>query len=90
MFKKLFVDHPASVNETYFQHFGVAMGFATRLFVATCACLVHAFVPGMCVKTGSKIITGLHDKMVANRVQQPPKTEEKPARVEEPYIEYMI
>jgi hypothetical protein len=35
---------------------------------ASCACFVHALVPGLCERTGSRIITQLHSRMVSNRV----------------------
>jgi hypothetical protein len=67
MLRTLFTEHPASVGETYFQHLGQALGFAGRMFVGSLACLAHAFLPFLCVKTGSKCIDELHDRMVANR-----------------------
>jgi hypothetical protein len=67
MLRTLFSEHPASVGESYFQHLGHALGFASRMFVGSLACLVHAFLPFLCVQTGSKCIDELHDRMVANR-----------------------
>ena len=67
MMKILFCDHPASVNETYGEHLVVASGFALRLIVGGLACLVHAVLPFLFVKTGSVIIEELHDRMVVNR-----------------------
>lgn len=60
---KLFTDHPASVDETYAQHLGVALGFAGWLFLAAIAALVHALIPGLFVKTASRIIDALHARM---------------------------
>ena len=37
---KRFTDHPASVNETYLQHMGMAFGFGGRMLVGALACLV--------------------------------------------------
>ena len=65
--KALFTDHPASVDETYLEHMGMAGSFGLRLFLASLACLLHALLPFLFVKTGSRMITGLHDEMVANR-----------------------
>ena len=45
MIRRLFTEHPASVNETYFEHLCAAISFATAMAVATLACLVHAFLP---------------------------------------------
>lgn len=89
MFKKLFIDHPASVNESYTEHFVMAISFSYRLFVAAIACLIHAIIPGCCVKTGSKMITDLHKKMVQFRVKGSEKQSNDSLAVEES-IEYMI
>ena len=69
LISKLFTEHPASVNETYFQHFCSALSFTATMFVATLACLVHALLPFLCVTTGSRKITQLHDQMITNRVK---------------------
>jgi hypothetical protein len=67
MLRTLFVDHPASVDESYTEHMAVASGFALRLMAGALACLVHAVLPFLFVKTASAIIEELHDSMVANR-----------------------
>ena len=68
MFKRLFVDHPASVGESYVEHMGVAASFGAAMFVGSLACFVHAVFPGLCVKTGSGVVTTLHRRMVTHRV----------------------
>ena len=73
MFKKLFIDHPASIQETYVEHFVHAMSFSVKLFKAAFACFIHAVVPGLCIKTGSRAITELHHSMVVFRVKDPEK-----------------
>ncbi len=74
-----FTRHPASVGETYGQHVVSAGGFALRLFGAALACLVHAILPFLFVKTGSAMVTRLHDSMIAHRVRTPAPIE-KPGR----------
>ena len=69
MFRKLFTEHPHSVNETYFEHLLMAWSFSYRLVGAGAACLVHALFPFLFVKTGSQMIDVLHDEMVRNRVR---------------------
>ncbi len=88
MLKRLFIDHPKSVNETYLQHFFTSMSFSMKLFKAAMACFIHALVPGLCIKTGSKAITELHVKMVTFRVKgsSDAVSKEQP----EDSIEYMI
>lgn len=67
MFSKLFLDHPETVNESYVRHFGHAFGFAASMFAGSIVCLIHAVVPALFEKTGSRIITRLHNRMVVNR-----------------------
>jgi len=62
-----FTEHPASVGETYTEHLVSAMGFAGALLRAACCCAVHALLPFLFEKTGSSLITELHDRMVTNR-----------------------
>ncbi len=69
MMRRLFTEHPASVDETYFEHLLTASSFSIRMFVASVACLVHALLPFMFVKTGSVAIETLYERMVANRRQ---------------------
>ncbi|WP_374386668.1 DUF6356 family protein [Sandaracinobacter sp.] len=78
MFRRLFVDHPASVNESYFQHMGMAGSFGWAMLKASGACFLHALVPGLCERTGSRIITRLHQRMVTNRVVQPARPDDAP------------
>lgn len=67
MFAKLFTDHPASVGESYVEHFGVASRFGTKMIVGGFGAMLHAFVPALCKSTGSRTIDGLHAEMVAKR-----------------------
>lgn len=64
---RLFTEHPASVGETYFQHFCAACAFAGKMFAAAVACFIHALFPFVFVTTGSGIIRNLHERMVLNR-----------------------
>ena len=59
----LFLDHPASVDETYFQHMRFALGFAFWLGVAATAALIHAAVPAACETTASRILKRLHARI---------------------------
>jgi len=62
---QLFLAHPASVNETYFQHMRFALGFAGALALAAGAALVHAIVPALCETTASRIVKRLHARLSA-------------------------
>ena len=67
VWNRLFRDHPATVDETYGQHFMAAAGFGFRMIWGGIVCLVHAVIPGMYCTKASEIITELHDRMVTNR-----------------------
>jgi hypothetical protein len=60
-----FLAHPATVDETYFQHMRFAFGFAFWLIVAGFAALTHAIVPALCETTASRILGKLTAKMAA-------------------------
>jgi hypothetical protein len=62
-----FTEHPATVGESYFSHMTMALGFGLRMLYCGFACLVHAFLPFIFIKTGSNTITQLHDTMVVHR-----------------------
>ena len=68
---RLFSDHPQSVGESYSEHLVTASGFGIRMVLAGLACLVHALLPFLFVKTGSQQISSLYGTMVANRRRNP-------------------
>ncbi len=67
-----FTKHPNSVGESYSQHCYTALSFAARMLIASGACFVHAIFPFICVKTGSKAIAELNQKMLVQREHQKP------------------
>jgi len=64
MIKAIFLDHPSSVDESYFQHMRVAGSFAFWLLIAAIAAAFHAVIPALCEATASRIITRLNDRMI--------------------------
>lgn len=62
-----FTDHPASVGESYWQHFRMAASFAAAMIGGGLACLVHALFPFLCVTRGSETIARMHERMVTHR-----------------------
>lgn len=62
-----FNEHPASVGETYGQHFLAAMGFSLSMLWGSLCCALHAVFPFLCERTGSRCITELHERMVTHR-----------------------
>jgi hypothetical protein len=67
VFTRLFLDHPRSVGESYLEHQRHALGFGISLLGAALACIVHALVPGLFVRTGSDAIARLHERMIVQR-----------------------
>ncbi len=64
---KAFTEHPETVGETYFEHMHSSFSFGSRMFIASLGCFMHGIFPFLCVKTGSKTICTLHDRMVTHR-----------------------
>lgn len=64
---KAFTAHPQSVGETYLEHMGVASRCGASMVVAGLACIVHALLPFMFVRTASDCLTRLYQRMVAQR-----------------------
>ena len=62
MFGRLFMDHPRSVGESYFEHLLFAGGFVLRLLGAGLAALVHALIPCLFEKTASNMIAKMYAK----------------------------
>jgi hypothetical protein len=71
LFRRLFIDHPASVGETYFEHLITASGFGTKMVLAGVACVIHAFLPAIFTNRGSDAICALHERMVVSRRRTP-------------------
>lgn len=67
MFRRLFLDHPESVGESYTEHFRVASGFGLAMIVGGLGAVLHAFLPFVCKTRGSDTINALHARMVAKR-----------------------
>jgi len=62
MIKRLFTEHPESVDETYLEHARFAAGFSLRLFAAAGAAALHAVFPFLFEKTASRITAELYHR----------------------------
>lgn len=51
----IFTDHLEEIGETYFEHLGHALHCGVLLFLASIACIVHAFLPFVFKDTASTI-----------------------------------
>lgn len=56
-------DHPAQVNESYWQHMKFAAKMSGRLFKASAAAMLHSVVPACCETTASREICAMHEEI---------------------------
>jgi hypothetical protein len=64
---RAFTEHPASVGESYSQHCVCAAGFGARMMYGGFACLIHAALPFLFVRTASRTIAELNERMINQR-----------------------
>jgi hypothetical protein len=64
---RMFLHHPRSVGESYWEHFGVASRFGREMIVGGCKAMVHAVFPNAYETAGSDTIKRLHTIMVEKR-----------------------
>jgi hypothetical protein len=74
MIAKLFTDHPRAIGETYGGHARTAFSFGSRMMLGGLACMVHAILPGLFVKTASRTVVQLDAEM---RGRQPSPEDEE-------------
>ena len=55
-----FTAHPASVGETYGQHFRFALLFGTRMTLGGLAAAIHALLPFLFITTASRVLEQLN------------------------------
>ena len=67
---RLFLDHPESVGESYFEHMRFAFGFGLTLLGAAMAALIHGLLPFAFETTASRTIKRLHAR-ISNRGAAP-------------------
>lgn len=65
MLRKLFLDHPEEVGESYGEHFKVAASYGWPMILGGIACLVHGLVPGLFRNAGSATIRDLNARLCA-------------------------
>jgi uncharacterized protein DUF6356 len=66
--KKLFLDHPQSVGETYIEHMHAASGFGLRMVGAGFKCVVHSVLPFVWPRAASDCVLGLHRQLSRRRM----------------------
>jgi hypothetical protein len=63
MIKRLFLQHPHDIGQTYFQHQRQALRIGTSMLFAGCACCLHAILPAAFTHTASDAVARLHNRM---------------------------
>jgi hypothetical protein len=58
-----FTNHPKELGESYVAHFINASAFGLRMLAGGTAVLVHAILPFLFVRTGSRTMAKLHRRM---------------------------
>ncbi len=61
--RRLFIDHPASLGETYPEHMRASLSYAVPLLGAALAAFVHAALPFLFTTTASLTVKALHARM---------------------------
>ena len=84
MIRRLFLDHPASVGESYVEHMGVAGRFGLKLVAGGVCCIIHAVLPFAFKTKGSDTVTSLHRDLVAHRAAR------RAAQAQVTSVEYVI
>ena len=67
MIRRYFLDHPASVGESYFEHFGVASRFGGAMIAGGVKAMLHAIFPNIHQTAGSDTVRQLHAILVEKR-----------------------
>jgi hypothetical protein len=66
-----FTAHPASVGETYGQHFRFALVFGTRMTLGGLAAAIHAVLPFLFITTASRVLEELNSMRDRNAGRGP-------------------
>jgi hypothetical protein len=88
MIDRLFLSHPRSIGESYGEHAQTAFGFGWAMLWGGLACIVHALVPALFMRTASDTVKRLYAQM---KSRQPAFSAEPPAFTEPSWqLEYEI
>lgn len=67
MIDRIFLSHPRTVGESYWEHFRVASGFGAAMLWGGVKAVVHAVFPNVCKTSGSDTVRRLHAVLVEKR-----------------------
>ena len=66
----LLTRHPREIGETYTEHAGHAVHIGLRLIAAGLACLVHALLPGLFVRTATQTVDDIQSRIAARSCRE--------------------
>ena len=69
MLDRLLMAHPRDIGETYGEHAGHAVYIGLKMLGAGFACLVHALLPGLFVRTASDAVEDIQNLMTKRTAQ---------------------
>ena len=72
--------HPREIGESYAEHAGHALYIGIRMITAGLACLVHALLPGLFVRTATHAVADIQRLMAFRSGQHPGSPETTLAR----------
>ena len=61
---KLLLEHPRDIGESYAEHAGHACYIGLKMIGAGIACLVHALLPGLFVRTATATVDDIQNRMI--------------------------
>ncbi|MEM8766290.1 MAG: DUF6356 family protein [Pseudomonadota bacterium] len=62
--RRLLLEHPRDIGESYGEHAGHALTIGLKMIGAGLACLVHAVLPGLFVRTATTTVDDIQGLMV--------------------------
>ena len=71
MLDKLILAHPREIGESYAEHAGHATWIGIRMILSGFACLVHALLPGLFVRTASNTVDAINELRAARAAAGP-------------------
>jgi hypothetical protein len=67
MISRIFLAHPRTVGEGYWEHFSVASRFGIQMLIGGGKAMVHAVFPNLCQTSASDTVVKLHAILVEKR-----------------------
>lgn len=76
--RRLFTEHPASLDETYPEYMRASLSYAVPLLGAALAAFAHAFFPFLFQTTASRTVRRLYERMTKRCLSCPSARQHRP------------